>query len=417
MNRRRVIVVGGGASGMMAAGRAAETDCDVILLEKMHRPGCKLRITGKGRCNLTNVEDITSFVSHYGRNGRFLHNCFSRFFNQDLMDFFEEHGVALFVERGKRVFPKSSDALQVVNCLHSLLGERNVDIRTGFSVERILIKDGQCIGVEACDNRIYGDAVIIATGGMSYPLTGSTGDGYRMALDLGHRVRKPEPSLVPVEIEESFVKQMQGLTLRNVELSAFENGKRFACLFGEMLFTHFGVSGPIVLTMSRDIVKRLGKSNISLSLNFKPALTQEQLEQRLLREFDKHGRMRYRNVLKYLVPKKVIDTLIMLSRVPGDTRACEIGRAGRQDLLELLTNFRMTVKGVRPIDEAIVTDGGIALDEIDPRTMQSRLIPGLFFCGEVIDVAGDTGGYNLQAAFSTGYVAGESACSMCMKDG
>jgi predicted Rossmann fold flavoprotein len=220
---------------------------------------------------------------------------------------------------------------------------------------------------------------------------------------------------VPVEIEESFVKQMKGVTLRNVELSAVADGKKFTCLFGEMLFTHFGISGPIVLTMSRDIVKRLGKSNISLSLNFKPALTKEKLEQRLLREFDQHGRMQYRNVLKYLLPKKVIGPFVMLSRIPGDTRVCEISRAGRQDLLELLTNFRMTVKGVRPIDEAIVTDGGIALDEIDPRTLQSRLIAGLFFCGEVIDVAGDTGGYNLQAAFSTGYVAGESACSIGMK--
>jgi predicted Rossmann fold flavoprotein len=416
MNNPRVIVVGGGASGMMAAYRAAEINCDVIILEKMPRLGCKLRITGKGRCNLTNVEDITSFINHYGDNGRFLYNCFSRFFNDDLMGFFKEHGIALSVERGKRVFSESGEALQVVNCFHTLLSEMGVDIRTGHPVAHLVIRDGQCIGVDTGDKRIYGEAVIVATGGMSYPQTGSTGDGYRMALDLGHRVRKPEPGLVPVEIEEPFVKQMQGVTLKNVKLSAFANGKKFAALFGEMVFTHFGISGPIVLTMSRDIVKRLGKSNISLVLNFKPALTKEKLEQRLLREFDEHGRMRYRNVLKYLLPTKVIDVFVALSRVPGDTRGCEIDRAGRHDILELLTNFRMTVKGVRPIEEAIVTEGGIALDEIDPRTLQSRLTPGLFFCGEVIDVAGDTGGYNLQAAFSTGYVAGESACSMCRKD-
>jgi predicted Rossmann fold flavoprotein len=244
---------------------------------------------------------------------------------------------------------------------------------------------------------------------MSYPLTGSTGDGYRFAQELGHQVRKPQPSLVPLEVEQDFVKQMQGLSLKNVELSAFAEGKRFARLFGEMLFTHFGVSGPIVLTISQAVVKRLGRSRVSLSLNLKPALKREQLEQRLVREFEKYGRMKYRNVLKHLLPSKAVDVFVGLSEIHPDLRACEIDREGRRRLLELLTNLKFEVKKARPIAEAIVTDGGVDLSEIDPYTMQSRLIKGLFFSGEVIDIAGDTGGYNLQAAFSTGFFAGESA--------
>jgi len=414
--KHEVIVVGGGAAGMMAAGRAAELGCDVLLLEKMGRLGSKLRITGKGRCNITNMEDIESFIGHYGVNGKFLRNCFSRFFNRDLVEFFENRGVRTVVERGKRVFPAANRAGEIVECLHAYLQENKVQIRSGFTVDKILVREHRVYGIRGSGDVIHGDCVILATGGISYPLTGSTGDGYRFAQELGHHVRKPQPSLVPLEVSEDFVKQMQGLSLKNVELTAFADGKRIARLFGEMLFTHFGVSGPIVLTMSGEVVRRLERSRVSMSLNFKPAINKEQLGKRLIREFEKYGKMKYQNVLKHLLPAKAVDVFVRLSEIDPDLPACEVDRAGRRRLTALLTDLRFEVKKARPIAEAIVTDGGVDLSQIDPYTMQSRSIKGLFFCGEVIDIAGDTGGYNLQAAFSTGYVAGESACSTWRND-
>jgi predicted Rossmann fold flavoprotein len=415
MKKYNVIVVGGGASGMMAAGRAAQIGCRVLLLEKMQRLGSKLAITGKGRCNITNMEEQEAFLLHYGKNGKFLRNCYARFFNQDLIDFLEENGVTTVVERGRRVFPADEDAEGIVRCLRTHLQKNDVEITTEFGVDDILVRDGYAIGVQGNGVNVYGNSVIVATGGLSYPITGSTGDGYRFAMDLGHRVRKPEPNLVPIEIDEGFVATLQGLGLKNVELNAFANGRRFANLFGEMLFTHFGISGPIVLTMSREIVKMLAKHKVTLSINFKPALTKAQLERRLLREFALYGKMKYKNVMKHLLPGRLLDAFVQVSGIPVDKKACEINRLERQRTIQLLHGFPLTVKRVRSIDEAIVTDGGVALDEIDPLTMQSRFVRGLFFCGEVIDIAGDTGGYNLQAAFSTGYVAGESACGIYMK--
>ena len=397
---------------MMAAGRAAEESCRTLLLERMQRLGSKLSITGKGRCNITNMEEMESFLGHYGENGRFLRNCLARFFSQDLIHFFQTRGVSTVIERGKRVFPGSSDAEEIVGCLHSFLQSNGVEIKTEFRVDAILAEHGHVTSIQGNGEEISCEAVIVATGGLSYPLTGSTGDGYRFAQDLGHRVRKPEPGLVPIEIEEDFVKRMKGLSLKNVELSAFADGKKFACLFGEMLFTHFGISGPIVLTMSHEIVKRVRRSRVTVSINFKPALPKDTVEKRLLREFDQHGRMKCRNVLKHLLPAAAVDMFMARSGIPGGKQVSEISRDERQRILQLLTDFRMTVKGPRPINEAIITEGGIALDEIDPYTMQSKLVKGLFFCGEVIDIAGDTGGYNLQAAFSTGYMAGVSACEV-----
>jgi predicted Rossmann fold flavoprotein len=408
-----VIVIGGGASGMMAAGRAAEIGCRVLLLEKMERLGSKLAITGKGRCNITNMEELEAFLAHYGKRGKFLRNCFARFFNRDLVDFFEGLGVATVVERGKRVFPADDDADGIVRCLRKHLDENKVEVRTGFKVDDILVKEGYVNGVNGNGVDVSGASVIVATGGMSYPKTGSTGDGYRFAMDLGHRVRKPEPSLVPLEIEQVFVHILQGLGLKNVELSAFADGRRFAHLFGEMLFTHFGISGPIVLTMSRDIVKMIEKRKVTLTINFKPALSKSQLERRILREFSAYGKMRYKNVLKHLLPVRLVQIFTQITDIPADKRVSEINRLERQKIIEFLRAFPLTVKGARPIDEAIVTDGGVALDEIDPLTLHSRFVKGLFFCGEVIDIAGDTGGYNLQAAFSTGFVAGENACNVC----
>ena len=417
MEQYDVIVVGGGASGMMAAGRAAQCGCRVVLLEKMPRLGRKLAITGKGRCNLTNVERLDAFLLHYGKNGKFLRNCFARFFSQDLIDLLEEKGVATVVERGGRVFPEEGEAGAVVRGLHEYLIEHGVAIKTAFRVDDIILEKGRVAGVQGNGLDIWGNSVIVATGGLSYPLTGSTGDGYRLAMDLGHRVRKPEPNLVPLEIEEEFVAQLRGLSLKNVELSAFVSGRRIARQFGEMLFTHFGLSGPIVLTMSREIVKMLPQHTVTLSINFKPALNREQLEQRLLREFEAHGRMSFKNIMKHLLPLRLVDVFVGISGVSGHKKACEVDRSERRRTIELLRKFTLTVKCARPIEEAIVTAGGVALDELDPRTMQSRIVKGLFFCGEVIDIAGDTGGYNLQSAYSTGYVAGGSACSIHRGDG
>ena len=411
MNRRPVVVIGAGPAGMMASGRAAELGCDVLLLEKMERVGAKLAITGKGRCNITNMEEVDAFLGHYGENGKFLRNCFARFFNTDLVRFFEARGVPTIVERGRRVFPVSSDADDIVRCMRSYVEDNHGAIRTGCKVAAIIKEGGHVAAVQADTENIPCAAAVIATGGLSYPLTGSTGDGYRFAQDLGHRVRMPGPGLVPIEIEEAFVKKLTGLSLKNVELSVSCEGKVVARRFGEMLFTHFGISGPIVLTMSREIVRQLRRGRVRVSVNFKPALTRETLEKRLLRELEEHGSKRCKNVLKHLLPEAAVDVFIDRAGIPGAKKASEISREERRTLLGLLTDFTMTVKGPRPIAEAIITEGGVALDEIDPYTMESKITKGLFFCGEVIDVAGDTGGYNLQAAFSTGYVAGESACA------
>ncbi len=415
MNRRGVVIIGAGPAGMMAAGRAAEMGCDVFLLEKMERVGSKLAITGKGRCNITNMEKIDAFIAHYGKNGKFLRNCFARFFNTDLVDFFEARGIPTVVERGRRVFPVSSDADDIVRCLRSYVEDHHGEIRTGCKVESICTEGDRVVAVEVGSEKIPCSAVVIATGGLSYPMTGSTGDGYRFAQDLDHRVRMLGPGLIPIEIKEAFVKEMAGLSLKNVELSASCEGKVFSRLFGEMIFTHFGISGPIVLTMSREIVRKARKGPVRVSINFKPALSMEILEKRLLREFEEHGSKRCKNVLKYLLPEAAVDVFVARSGIPPAKKASEVSREERKILLRLLTDFTMTVKGPRPIAEAIVTEGGVALDEIDPYTMRSKITKGLFFCGEVIDVAGDTGGYNLQAAFSTGYVAGESACAACQQ--
>ena len=410
--KRRIIVIGGGASGMIAAGRAAELGSDVIVLERMNCLGTKLRITGKGRCNITNMGELEQFIQSYGKNGRFLYNCFSNFFNTDLVNFFEKRGVKTVVERGKRVFPESSDADEVVNCLIKYLEENKVEIRINFRVERVIIKESKIVGVRGSNKEtINGDAVIIATGGMSYPLTGSTGDGYGLAQEIGHKIIAPKPGLVPLEIEEEYVKEMQGLTLENVELTAFLEGRKFAQIFGDMLFTHFGVSGPIVLTISRDIVARMDQGVITVSVNFKPALTGEVIEKRIVREFAEFGKMKYKNILKHFLPNKAINVFVKLAKIREDKRCGEITREERQRFIELLTNFRLTVKRPRPLAEAIVTTGGVALDQINPHTMESKIVRNLFFCGEVIDVDGNTGGYNLQAAFSTGFVAGESAAN------
>jgi len=412
---------------LMAAGQAAELGAETLLLEKMDRPGRKLRIAGKGRCNLTNVAPLSEFIAHFGANGRFLRQAFSQFFASDLVAFFEELGVSTVTERGGRVFPASGQACpelvlspvegrsrraqDVVDALVRWVGERGVTLRTRSPVERLLVEEGRVVGVQVSRGRVYrADAVIIATGGASYPATGSTGDGYRLAESVGHAIVPIRPALVPLETAGDIAPRLQGLSLRNVTVRVWVNGKKQAEAFGEMLFTHFGVSGPIILSLSKQVVDalRLGQ-RVILSIDLKPALDERKLDARLLRDLDAHGKQQFRTLLKGLLPRKLIPVCIDLTGIPPDKVAHQITAQERKRLRTWLKDFRLEVTGYRPFTEALITAGGVDTREVDPRTMASRLVEGLYFAGEVLDVDADTGGYNLQAAFSTGWVAGRSA--------
>jgi predicted Rossmann fold flavoprotein len=416
LDEERIIVVGGGASGMMAAGRAAECGARVLLLERTKRLGNKLRITGKGRCNLTNVADQLDFITHFGPNGVFLRNAFARFFNQDLIDFFAAQGVPTVVERGQRVFPASNDAHQVADALADYLRRSGARARFKARVEELEAEGGRVAGVRTGEGELLtAQAVIVATGGASYPATGSTGDGYRLAKALGHTIVPIRPALVPLVVKEGHAEALQGLSLKNVEVTLLLDGQPVTRQFGEMLFTHFGVSGPIILTLSAQAVDRLGQGELELSINLKPALSDEQLDRRLQRDFDRFGKRAFRNILKELLPRKMIALFVRLTGIPPGKPGHQITAAERKRLFDLLRDFRLTIVGHRPIAEAIVTAGGVSTREIDPRTMESRLVRGLYFCGEVLGINADTGGYNLQAAFSTGYVAGQSAARAVAK--
>mgnify|MGYP005839339689 CR=1 FL=1 len=397
---------------MMAAGRAAACGAPVLLLEKKDRLGLKLRITGKGRCNLTNATDMDDFVSHFGPTGRFLYRAFSRFFSAELRAFFAARGVPTVVERGQRVFPASNEARHIVDALCQYLGEHGVSIQYNTPVTQLLTKDQRIIGVQTGAGRtLHAPCVILATGGASYPLTGSTGDGYRLAAEVGHRIVPIRPALVPLETEELWAAALQGLSLRNVQVSLLLDGRPLAREFGEMLFTHFGVSGPLILTLSKRAVAALERGRVELSIDLKPALNDEQLDQRLRRELERSGRRSFRNILKTLLPLRLRDPFIALTGIPADKPGHQITGEERQRIHRQLRDMRLTVKAPRPLSEAIVTAGGVDINEIEPRTMESKLIQGLYFCGEVIDIDADTGGYNLQAAFSTGFLAGESAAA------
>ncbi len=413
-----VIVVGAGPAGLMAAGQAAQMEAETLLLEKMGRPGRKLRIAGKGRCNLTNVVPRSEFLTHFEPHGHFLRPAFYRFFNEDLMAFFEELGVPTVTERGGRVFPASGEAQDVVDALVQWVGEQGATLRTRSPVERLLVEGERVVGVQASRNQVspqkpgfyHADAVIVATGGASYPATGSTGDGYRLAQAVGHTIVPVRPALVPLETAGDVGPRLQELSLRNVTVSLWVDGKKQAEAFGEMLFTHFGVSGPIILTLSRQVVDalRLGQ-RVTLSIDLKPALDHPKLDARLLRDLDTHGKRHFRTLLKGLLPSKLIPVCIDLTGIPSDKMAHQITSEERQRLRTWLKDFRLEVTGHRPFSEAIITAGGVDTGEVDPHTLASRLVEGLYFAGEVLDVDADTGGYNLQAAFSTGWLAGRSA--------
>lgn len=433
----RLIVIGAGASGLMAAGRAAEMGADVLLLEKMEKPGKKILLSGKTRCNLTNIKPQSEFIAMYGSNGRFLHGAFDRFFRDDLLALLKRYGVDAKVERGGRIFPISDKASDVVAALRRYANEHGVKMETGSRVTGVDIGDGsvQCVRLE--NGKEYGRAVILATGGASWPSTGSTGDGFRMAEEAGHTIVDIRPALVPLIVKEvQLASSMQGVSLRNIRLTAFQcsaddievsripsvdvgrgvpNRKaRYPIIesrMGEMMITHFGIGGPVTLLMSLAVVDALKKGPVSVSIDLKPALTRVQLHARLQRDFDQYGLRTYRRIVEGLLPEKMISPVVRLSGVASDKPANQVSALERERLAGILKSLRFNVKGSLPLSSAIVTAGGVSLKEIEPKTMASRIVKGLYLCGEVLDLDADTGGYNLQAAFSTGYIAGESAAA------
>jgi len=405
---KQIVVIGGGAAGLMAAVIAGREGARVILLEKMNMVGKKMGITGKGRCNITNSADISDFIKNTPGNGKFLYGAYERFSNIDLLALLHEWGLKTKVERGGRVFPESNSALEVRNLFMKMLKKYNVTVHLNEAVTKIVTKDNVVTGVVTTKDSYACEAVIIATGGASYPLTGSTGDGYRLAEGVGHSIIDIRPSLVPIVTEESWVKDIMGLSLRNVEVSIVSKGKVQAKMFGEMMFTHFGVTGPTILSLSHTVGKLLRKKKttpIAVSINLKPALTAEVLDKRLQKDFDLYSKKQLANGMKDLLPSNLIPIIISLAKLDPAKPINQITKEERQQLCHVLQHMTLTVKGLRPVEEAIVTAGGISLKEFNPKTMESKLVKGLYGAGEVLDIDAFTGGYNLQAAFSTGYVA------------
>lgn len=409
----RIIVAGAGPAGMMAAIKAAENGAQVVLLEKMSRPGKKMLITGKGRCNITNVAEKQELIRNIPGNGKFLYSCLKAYDNEDVQLFFQTQGVPTKVERGGRVFPVSDKAADVVEAMVLYLRELGVELVLDARVEEILTQADEAgqlhaTGFRLSDGREYqGDAAILATGGASYPGTGSTGDGCRLAQRLGHHIVKLLPSLVPLETEDDWVKELQGLSLKNVRATLLSDGEKVSDMFGEMLFTHFGISGPIVLSLSRQAVQLLNKGHfVEMELDLKPALTPEQLDARLLRDFQKYLNKEIKNGMKDLLPGRLIEPVLDAAYLKPETPVNAITREQRHKLVEILKALPMIISGSRPIAEAIVTAGGIDTKEINPKTMESKLVKGLYFAGETTDVDGYTGGFNLQVAFSMGAAAG-----------
>ncbi len=412
----KVLIVGGGAAGMLAAVIAARNGASVIIFEKNEKVGKKLFITGKGRCNVTNACERAELYGNITANGKFLFSAFENFDNSDLMEFFEKLGLKLKIERGKRVFPESDKSSDVIKCIKEELDRLGVEIRLNTEAKGFEFADGRCRlkTIDRHKNTVTetGDSLIIATGGLSYPSTGSTGDGYEFAKNVGHTVTKLVPSLVGIETKEEYPSELQGLSLKNVTLTLEnEKGKKLYSELGEMLFTHYGISGPLALSASSYIAdaKAKGKEPGRLYIDLKPGIAQQELDARILKDFSGEMNKSFRNSLDMLLPQSMIPVIVRLSGIDPDKKVNSVTREERQELVKLLKHLELTVSGLRDFNEAIITKGGVSVKEIDPKTMESKLCPGLYFAGEVLDLDAVTGGFNLQIAWSTGYAAGKAA--------
>lgn len=412
----KVIVIGGGPAGMMSAITAAENGHQVTIIEKMPSLGRKLLITGKGRCNITSSLYMSEFIKNTPGNGKFLYSAFQNYTNTDIIEFLKKQGLEVKEERGNRIFPVTDKSLDVLKCFEKRIKELKIQCKLNTRVEKILTyNNNEIMSVRTDKEMIKADKVILATGGKSYPLTGSTGDGYKISKQLGHEIIPIKPSLVPLEIyEKEECKQLQGLSLRNVEIKVIDAEKKKTIYedFGEMIFTHFGISGPTILSASAHLVKYkdieylLKNKYININIDLKPALTEEQLDERILRDFKEFKNKQFKHSLDKLLPQKMIPLIIKLSKIDENKKVNEITKEERKIIVQLLKKFTITVKNFRPVEEAIITCGGISTKEINPKTMESKIIKGLYFAGEIIDVDAYTGGFNLQIAYSTGYTAG-----------
>lgn len=405
----KVIVIGGGAAGAVAAIFAARNGHRVELFEKNEKIGKKLFITGKGRCNVTNAGDMDALFDAVKSNPKFLYSAFYSFTNEQAMDFFEELGVRLKVERGNRVFPESDHSSDIIHALKHELEQLGAEIHFCTEVKDVLVEHEKFTGIVLKNGKkVSGDACVVATGGISYASTGSTGDGYRFAEKTGHKVTELYPSLVPMEVKEWYAKELQGLSLRNVRGTILDGKKKLYDEFGEMLFTHYGVSGPIIISASSVVGKKLQDKELTLQIDLKPALSREQLDQRVLRDFEENKNKQFKNAVDKLFPAKLKPIMIELSGISPEKKVNEISKEERLYFVDLIKNFKMTLTGLRSYNEAIITKGGVSVKDIDPGTMESKKISGLYFAGEVLDLDALTGGFNLQIAWSTGYLAGIS---------
>lgn len=412
MNHFDVIVVGAGPAGLLAAGRAAESGGKVLVLEKMRQEGRKLLITGKGRCNITNDAAIDDFITQVYPNGRFLRNAFLQFFSRDIIDLLHKYGVESTLERGGRYFPASNKSADVLKALLKWVRELKVEIRCGQRVEKLIVENSTMQGIQANGQKFMVRRVILATGGNSYPATGSNGEGYELAKRVGHSIEKVRPALVPLVTEGKVAQKLQGLNLKNVKAVVWVNDKKRGEDFGEMIFTHFGLSGPIILTLSRTVVDELHKKNkVEVTVDLKPALDEQKLDNRLLRDLNEHGKKKIGNIFRYWLPATMVPVFIDLLELDPEKECHQISSKERKQIRHLLKNLRFRITNHRSFKEAIITAGGISTSEIFSKTMESKLVTGLYFAGEMMDVDARTGGYNLQIAYSTGWLAGNS----CMK--
>lgn len=410
MNKFDVIVVGGGPAGLIAAGRAAELGAKVVILEKMRLPGRKLLITGKGRCNITNDASVGEFIKHVYPNGKFLRNAFAQFYSRDIIDLLEKYGVEVTLKRGGRYFPTNNKAKDVLDALLRWVSDLNVEIWTAYKVEKLIVEDQKIQGVYANGQQFLAQRVILSTGGKSYPATGSTGEGYDLARRVGHTIEKPIPALVPVETEGGVAQKLQGLNLKNVRAVVWVNGKKMGEDFGEMIFTHFGLSGPIILTLSRIMVAELQKNNkVEITIDLKPALDEQKLDNRLIRDLNEHGKKKISNIFRNWLPASMVPVFIEILELDPEKECHQVSGKERKKIRHLLKNLHFKISHSRSFKEAIITAGGISTKEIFPKTMGSKLVSGLFFAGEMIDLDAETGGYNLQIAYSTGWLAGNSS--------